>query len=91
MMWAREPGASFLRPPSEMLALIESVGFTARAWDDLTAEVAGPATAAPPHAIQRIVFGEALEAIVRAGQRNREEERIVMVQAVFERLEARGC
>ena len=30
-------------------------------------------------------MGEALEAITRAGQRNRDEGRIVMIQAVFER------
>jgi hypothetical protein len=29
-------------------------------------------------------MGEALDAIVRAGQRNREEGRIVMVQAVLD-------
>jgi hypothetical protein len=31
-------------------------------------------------------MGEALDAITRAGQRNRDEGRIVMIQAVFERL-----
>jgi hypothetical protein len=31
-------------------------------------------------------MGDALEAIAQVGQRNREEGRIVMVQAVFERL-----
>ena len=35
--------------------------------------------------IQRIVMGDALEEITRAGHRNREERRIVMIQAVFER------
>ena len=39
------------------------------------------------NSIQRIVMGEALDAITRAGQRNRDEGRIVMIQAVFERLE----
>jgi hypothetical protein len=46
----------------------------------------GPSTGAsgPAHSVQRIVMGEALDAIVRAGQRNREEGRIVMVQAVLD-------
>jgi SAM-dependent methyltransferase len=90
VMWARDAGSSFLRTPPEMLALIETAGFTVRAWDDVTAEMAGSAAPAPPHGIQRIVMGEALDEIVRAGHRNREEGRIVMVQAVFIR-EARRC
>lgn len=89
MMWAREPGSSFLRRPAEMLGLIEDVGFTARAWEDVTEEAAGGPQ--PAHSIQRIVMGEALDDIVRAGKKNREEHRIVMVQAVFDRLEARRC
>jgi SAM-dependent methyltransferase len=91
MMWAREPGASFLRRPPEMLALVEAAGFTARAWDDVTAETAGSRGGAAQPSIQRIVMGDALEAISRAGDRNREEGRLVMVQAVFDRLEARAC
>lgn len=37
------------------------------------------------HSIQYLVMGGALEAITRAGQRNRDEGRIVMVRAVCER------
>jgi SAM-dependent methyltransferase len=91
MMWARDPGSSFLRRPAEMLGLIEDAGFTARAWDDVTAETAGSGGPVPAHSIQRIVMGDALEDIIRAGNRNREEHRIVMVQAVFDRLEAPRC
>jgi len=86
LMWARDPSQSFLRAPTEMRELIERTGFRIRAWDDITAETAGPATVAPAHAVQRLIMGEALEAITRAGQQNREQGRIVMVQAVFERL-----
>ena len=91
MMWAREPGTSFLRRPPEMLAIVEAAGFTARAWDDVTAETGGSRGGVVQHSIQRIVMGDALEAIIRAGDRNREEGRLVMVQAVFDRLEARAC
>jgi SAM-dependent methyltransferase len=91
MMWARDPGSSFLRRPAEMLGLIEDAGFTARTWDDVTAEMAGSGGPVPAHSIQRIVMGDALEDIIRAGNRNREEHRIVMVQAVFDRLEAPRC
>jgi SAM-dependent methyltransferase len=91
LMWARDPGSSFLRRPAEMLALIEDVGFTARAWDDVTADTGGSGAPVPEHSIQRLVMGDALNAVIRAGNRNRAEERIVMVQAVFDRLEASRC
>jgi sarcosine/dimethylglycine N-methyltransferase len=87
LMWARDPSASFLRAPAEMRALIEEAGFRLLRWDDVTAETAGPATgeAVPAHSIQRLVMGEALDAIISAGHRNREERRIVSIQALFER------
>jgi len=87
VMWGRDASTSFLRAPGEMRPLIERTGFTARGWDDVTAETAGPSTGAaiPPHSIQRLVMGEALDAIIRAGQRNREEGRIVLIQALWER------
>jgi sarcosine/dimethylglycine N-methyltransferase len=87
VMWARDATASFLRPPDAMRATIESAGFLTRAWDDVTAEAAGPSTGGPvpAHSIQCIVMGNALDEITRAGQRNREEGRIAMIQAVFER------
>jgi len=87
VMWGRDASTSFLRAPAVMRALIERTGFTARTWDDVTAETAGPSTGAaiPPHSIQRLVMGEALDAIIRAGQRNREEGRIVLIQALWER------
>ncbi len=87
VMWARDATMSFLRAPGEMRAVIEAAGFRPRAWEDVTAEVAGPSAggAVPPHSIQRLVMGDALAEITRAGQKNRDEGRIVMVQAVLER------
>ena len=87
VMWARDATTHFLRTAAEMRAVIEGAGFRVRAWDDVTAETARPATAAPipAHSIQRILMGAALDDIVRAGDRNREEGRLVLVQAVCER------
>jgi SAM-dependent methyltransferase len=87
VMWARDAASSFLRPPAEMRALIEAVGFRARAWDDVTAETAGPLdpAAIPAHSAQRLIMGDRLDAIIRAGHRNRDEGRLVSVQAVFHR------
>lgn len=87
LMWAGDASMNFLRDPSEMRKVIEAAGFTVVAWDDVTAEQAGASTgsAVPAYAIQRLVMGDALEAIIEAGQRNRAERRIAMIQAVCER------
>jgi SAM-dependent methyltransferase len=86
LMWARDASASFLRTPAEMRAVIEAAGFEMRAWDDVTFELATPASAAsvPAHGIARIVMGDAIEDIIRAARQCRDEGRVVMVQAVFE-------
>jgi SAM-dependent methyltransferase len=88
VMWAPDATTCFLRPPKEMRGVMEAAGFRVRAWDDVTAEMGGPSTGAavPPHAIQRIVMGDAVDAITRGGQRNRDEGRIVMIQAVLVRV-----
>ena len=87
VMWAPDAATSFLRLPAEMRVLIEAAGFRARAWDDVTMEVAGsePDAVVPTHSIQSLVMGDALADITQAGRRNRDEGRIVMVQAVFDR------
>ena len=87
VMWARDPSTSFLRSPAEMRAAIERAGFRLLAWHDVTTETAGPATGAPvpAHSIQRLVMGDAIDAIIRAGHVNREEGRLVSIQATFER------
>ena len=86
VMWARDASSSFLRPPDEMRAVMERAGFRVRAWDDVTAELAGPSpTVTPPHFAARLIMGDALDEIVRAQERNRAEGRIVMIQAVLER------
>jgi SAM-dependent methyltransferase len=86
-MWARDATTSFLRLPVEMRALIEAVGFRARAWEDVTVETAGPGpdAAVNVHSIQYLVMGEALATLNHAAYRNRTEGRVVVVQAVFDR------
>ena len=87
VMWAHDASTSFLRTPAAMRAVIEGAGFLTRVWDDVTAETAGPATVAgiPAHSIQRLVMGDAIDEIIRIGHRNRDEGRLVSIQAVFER------
>jgi MPBQ/MSBQ methyltransferase len=86
VMWARDASGSFLRPPDEMRAVMETAGFRVRAWDDVSSEFVGPSAAgAPPHFAPRLIMGDALDEIVRAQERNRAERRIVMIQAVLKR------
>src|SRR5262249_52864327 len=87
VMWARDASSNFLRSPTAMRATMERAGFTVRHWMDVTSELSGPSdpAAVPAHSIQRLVMGDALADIMRAGQRNRDEGRIVMVHAVLER------
>lgn len=86
LMWANDASTSFLHTPAGMRALIARAGFVERDWVDVTTETAGPAAdAIPAHSVQRLIMGDALDAIVRAGHRNRAEGRLVSVQAVFER------
>jgi ubiquinone/menaquinone biosynthesis C-methylase UbiE len=87
VMWGRDPSSSFLRTPAAMRAVIEGAGFRGRVWNDVTAQTAGPVSAAeiPAHSIQRVVMGDAIDEIIRMGHRNRDERRLVSIQAVFER------
>lgn len=85
LMWARDTASHFLRTPTEMRELIEHTGFRSRVWEDVTTGLLQSDTPTPAYSIQRLVMGEALAAIRDAGERNREEGRIVMVQAVFDR------
>jgi hypothetical protein len=87
VMCARDAAQSFLRSPDEMRGFIEAAGFRVRVWDDVTAEasVATPVAALPPYAIPKFVMGDELDAIMQAGQRNREERRTLTIQAVCDR------
>jgi hypothetical protein len=87
VMWACDAAQSFLLSPDDMRGLIEAAGFRVRVWDDVTAEasVATPVAALLPYAIPKFVMGDELDAIMRAGPRNREERRALTIQAVCDR------
>jgi SAM-dependent methyltransferase len=88
LMWARDAAQSFLRTPDEMRALLESTGFRVRVWDDVTDEfsVGTPVAALPPYAISKLIMGDELQAIMDAGQRSRDERRMLSIHAVCERF-----
>lgn len=85
VMWAHDAATHFLRTPQQMRALIEDAGFRLQAWDDVTAETSGGRAPAQGQSIQSLVMGALLPTIAENGRRNRDEGRIVMVQAVFDR------
>ncbi len=86
VMWARDASTNFLRSPAEMRATIVAAGFRARAWDEMPTETAPAGASAPVQTIQKLVMGDWLTAISEAGRRNAEERRLVLVQAVFDRM-----
>jgi sarcosine/dimethylglycine N-methyltransferase len=87
VMWSRDGSNNFLRKPEQMQAVIEAAGFHLLKWEDVTNEKDPSNTVRPAQSIQKLVMGEELLAQIRqADQRNDAEQRLVMVQAVFERL-----
>jgi MPBQ/MSBQ methyltransferase len=88
VMWAADASTSFLLPPDEMKALIEAAGFRIRAWEHTRAVKAQTAVKSrlELQRIQPLVMGDQIEAISAAGRRNNAEGRIVMVQAVCEKV-----
>jgi len=86
VMWSRDGSNNFLRKPEQMRATIEAAGFRLLKWDDVTAEKGPPPAVAPKYTIQKLVMGEELLAEIRiADKHNDDEQRLSMVQAVFER------
>jgi len=86
VMWSRDGGNSFLRKPEQMRAVIKASGFQIRKWDDVTREKT-PNVPESKYNIQKLVMGDELLAKIRVADRhNDEEDRLVMVQAVFERM-----
>lgn len=84
-MWAADGASSFLWPPDELRQLIEAAGFRAQTWEvtGYPAPVPGAGGAGPT--IADLVMGEAIAGIDAANARNRTEDRLVLVYAVFDR------
>lgn len=93
--WARGPEISFPRPPEEIRALITGIGFEESAWVNETASslrwfrerLAAPDAASgelPPLGLH-LVLGADVGQMFRNLARNLQEDRVVVVQGVFER------
>ena len=92
---ARGPEISFLRPPEEVRALIIGIGFEESTWVNETAyalrwfrerlAAADAASGELPPLGPHLVLGADLGQMFRNLARNLQEDRVVVVQGVFER------
>ena len=93
--WARGPEISFLRPPEEVRTLITGIGFEESAWVNESASglrwfrerlaAADAASGELPPLGLHLVLGADLGQMFRNLARNLQEDRVVVVQGVFER------
>jgi ubiquinone/menaquinone biosynthesis C-methylase UbiE len=95
VMWADRPEISFLRTPEETRALLEAAGLRVLQWID-NSEAAlveaamerGQMRAAsgPPVLGIHVIVGPSAREKMRNGQRNQEEKRTLLINAVLERV-----
>jgi ubiquinone/menaquinone biosynthesis C-methylase UbiE len=93
--WASGPEINFLRPPEVVRTLITVIGFEESAWIDETASAvrwfkerlaaADAASGELPPLGLHLVLGADLGQMFRNLARNLQEDRVVVVQGVFER------
>ena len=91
--WANDSAISFLVAPSEALRLLAATGFEELAWTDVTGEsidllrqLGAAAQGAPAPLGLHLVVGNFAEKLANV-LRNLEEDRIAVVQGIFERAE----
>lgn len=92
--WARTPSLSFLRPPGEIHALLRAGGLDPREWVDTSAislewfrqrQAAAEQAGAPPPLGLHLLLGPDIGVMLNNVIRNLAENRLVIVQAVWER------
>jgi ubiquinone/menaquinone biosynthesis C-methylase UbiE len=95
VMWADRPEISFLRTPEETKPLLEAAGFRVLRWID-NSEAALVESAAeraamrspegPPVLGIHLIVGPSAREKMRNGQRNQEEKRTLLINALLERV-----
>jgi SAM-dependent methyltransferase len=95
VMWADRPEISFLRTPDETRALLEVAGLRVLQWVDNSeaalVEAAAEraqmrAVSGPPVLGIHVIVGPSAREKMRNGQRNQEEKRTLLINAVLERV-----
>ncbi len=96
VMWADRPEISFLRTPEETRPLLEAAGFRVLEWLDNSAaalveaaaeRAAMRAPAGPPVLGIQLIVGPSAREKMRNGQRNQEEKRTLLINALLERVD----
>jgi ubiquinone/menaquinone biosynthesis C-methylase UbiE len=92
--WASHPAISDLRAPADIRDLLQRTGFRELAWHDITADArawwrgrveAAAAQPGPPPLGIHLLLGPAAPTIVGNLMRSLDEDRVAVIQAVFER------
>jgi len=95
VMWASRPELSFLRTPEDTRSMLEAAGFRVMQWvdnsDAALAEAAGERAAmqagsGPPLLGIHLIVGPSAREKMRNGQKNQEEKRTLLINAVLERV-----
>jgi ubiquinone/menaquinone biosynthesis C-methylase UbiE len=95
VMWADRPEISFLRTPEETRPLLEAAGFRVLRWIDnseaalvesAAERAAMQAPSGPPVLGIHLIVGPSAREKMRNGQRNQEEKRTLLINALLERV-----
>jgi ubiquinone/menaquinone biosynthesis C-methylase UbiE len=95
VMWASRPDLSFLRTPEETRSLLEEAGFKVLRWIDNSEAALQEAEAersairspdGPPILGIHVIVGPTAREKMRNGQRNQEERRTLLINALLERV-----
>jgi len=95
VMWADRPEISFLRTPEETRAMLEAAGFHVARWVDnsaaalLEAEAERTQARAASGSLElgiHLIVGPSAREKMRNGQRNQEERRTLLINAVMQRV-----
>ncbi|PPQ34478.1 class I SAM-dependent methyltransferase [Rhodopila globiformis] len=94
VMWASRPELSFLRTPEETRSLLEAAGFEVLEWADVSDAAMTEAAAereqiraagGPPLLGIHVIVGPSAREKMRNGQRNQQERRTVLINALLRR------
>jgi len=91
--WASAPAISHLRPPDAMRAAVRAAGFRELEWRDVTPQTVewvqgrlGAAAGGPPALGLHLLLGEGFRTAIENLDRNLREDRLRVVEALFERV-----
>jgi hypothetical protein len=96
VMWADHQEISFLRTPEETRPLLEAAGFRTLQWIDnsdaalleaATERAQMQAASGPPVLGIHLIVGPSARQKMRNGQRNQEEKRTLLINALLQRVD----